>query len=228
MGFVCLLYKTITEPYRNSAATNRQLISTKLVNNVNLNMLQLTFIPFPILHTERLLLRPPEPADAERISLLRSDEAVNRYLDRPRKTTIEDADAFIKKINAGVNGHQSMYWVICLQADNQLVGTICYWNIVPEKAQADIGFELLPAFQGKGIMQEALEKMIAFGWEKIGLQKIVGITAVANEASRKLLEKNNFAQDSSFEYEADPAEQPQVVYTLSRPAGIMAPSPVKS
>ena len=55
-----------------------------------------------------------------------------------------------------------------------------------------IGYELLPAFQGQGIMQEATSKVIAFGLDVIGLKAIEAYTHLENENSSNLLKKFNF------------------------------------
>jgi hypothetical protein len=53
---------------------------------------------FPYLTTERLQLRPLSIDDAQEICLLRSDEKHNEFIDRPRATSLDDAKAFINKI----------------------------------------------------------------------------------------------------------------------------------
>ena len=60
-------------------------------------MLQLNFTHFPELKTERLLLRQLKETDANAIFLIRSNEAVNKYIDRPKTSTIAEASLFIKK-----------------------------------------------------------------------------------------------------------------------------------
>src|SRR5690348_17193471 len=114
----------------------------------------ISFTPFPVLLTERLLLRELNWNDAQDIFLLRSNDAVNKYLNRPKAKTIEDAIDFIKKINFVVRANQSIFWAICLQHEVHLSGTICLWNFSDEENKAEVGYELLPQFQGKGIIQE--------------------------------------------------------------------------
>ena len=52
---------------------------------------------FPILTTKRLVLTELKETDAQEIFTLRSDENVNRYIDRQRATKLEDAENFINK-----------------------------------------------------------------------------------------------------------------------------------
>src|ERR1700739_2910268 len=100
-------------------------------------------IPFPILETERLVLRQLDIGDENEIFQLRSDEGVNKFLDRPRANTLDDAKRFIEKIVKGINGNECLYWAITLKNEKKLVGTICLWNFSLENNSAEIGYELL-------------------------------------------------------------------------------------
>ncbi len=81
----------------------------------------------------------------------------------------------------------------------QNIGSICYWNFDFEKKTAEIGYELLPQFHGKGFMEEALSKIIDFGFNELNLQSIEAFTDVNNKPSIKVLEKYNFVQNKTFE-----------------------------
>lgn len=169
-------------------------------------MVNLNCSPFPLITTERLVLRQLTSTDAIDIAALRSDEKVNKYLDRQAPTSIDEANRFIDKINTNINNNECFYWAIALKNNNSLIGTICYWNIVPEDDTAEIGYELLPGFQGKGIMQEALPAIIEFGFNGIKLQTILALLTADNEKSIKILEKNNFKRDTVSKYKIAESE----------------------
>ncbi len=181
-------------------------------------MLQLNFSPFPELKTGRLVLRPLTIADADAIAALRSNETVNKYLERVKTTSAEEALLFIDKINNSISNNQSIYWVIALKETDQLIGTICFWNIVAEDNTAEIGYELLPHYHGKGIMQEAITAVIDFGFATMKINKITAFTLAINIASVKLLEKNYFKIDTSEKYKEknDEAMKGYVVYELKK------------
>jgi len=67
---------------------------------------------------------------------------------------------FINRINAGIAKGDWVYWAITLLGNPKLVGTICLWNISKANYVAEVGYELHPDFQGKGIAQDALAKVI--------------------------------------------------------------------
>ena len=147
---------------------------------------------FSILTTERLILRQLEIQDEQEIFFLRSDERVNKWLVAPIAQSVEEARVFINKINSGINNNEWAYWAITLKNNNKLIGTICFWNISIEENKAEIGYVLHPDFHGQGIMQEAVQKVIEYGFEKIKLRSIEAILNPDNLKSIELLKRNGF------------------------------------
>ena len=156
----------------------------------------INFTPFPVLKTERLTIRQLVTRDANEIFALRSDINVNKYLDRNPSKSIDDAQVFIQTINENIQKNISIYWAITLSDTDKLIGTICLFDFSTDNLKAEIGYELLPDFQGKGIMQEATSKVIDFGIQHIGLHSIEAYTHSENQSSRRLLEKFNFKKHS--------------------------------
>ncbi len=165
-------------------------------------MTEKNFTPFPVLTTERLTLRQLISSDDKEIFALRSDDNVNKYLDRKPSKSIDDAKNFIQTINENIQKKDSLYWAITLNGTDKLIGTICLFDFSNDSLKAEIGYELLPDFQGKGIMQEATSKVIDFGIQHIGLNSIEAYTHSENQSSTRLLKKLNFkmhnARDDNF------------------------------
>ncbi len=147
------------------------------------------------LFTERLALLKLKAEDADALFALRTNSDVNQYLDRPETTDISQVFDFIKKIQISVDSGQSFYWAITFPVDDKLIGTICFYNLSKDHTEAEIGYELHPDFQGKGLMQEAIAEVIAFGFNDIGLKTITALPHDKNERSITLLKKNNFRID---------------------------------
>jgi [ribosomal protein S5]-alanine N-acetyltransferase len=144
------------------------------------------------LTTERLFLRELQLDDAEEIFRLRSDKDVNDLINRPGAVTIDDATEFIRKIQALAVNREVIIWAITLIGDAKLIGTILYWHIEWADCRAEIGYELLPEYRGKGIMTEALESVIGFGFEELKFKEIVAELNERNGKSIRLLEKLGF------------------------------------
>jgi len=155
-------------------------------------MLQLDFIPFPELYTERLCLRQLSMKDENEVFLLRSDENVNKYLNRQPAQAIEDARHHIEKLNENFAREEGIIWAITEKGNDKLIGSVCFWKISRENLNAELGYELLPAWQGRGIMQEALLPVLNYGFEKMKLRSIEAELSPRNIKSMRLLEKNGF------------------------------------
>src|SRR5574343_1624249 len=110
-------------------------------------MLHTNFTPFPRLTTTRLLLRQLQPADQMALFALRTDPLVNRYLDRMPPTSPDALNDFIGRISELVQNNEAVYWVIA--HEGQLIGTIGLFQFDDVNGKAEIGYELLPRFQGK-------------------------------------------------------------------------------
>ncbi|OUJ69795.1 GNAT family N-acetyltransferase [Hymenobacter crusticola] len=155
------------------------------------------FMPFPVLKTGRLLLRQLRRSDDHDILALRSNDNVNRYLDRQPSKSIDDARNFIHTINENVQRDDALYWAITLNGADNVIGTVCLFNFSENALKAEIGYELLPDFQGKGLMQEALSTVIHFGFHQVGLHVIEAYTRFENQRSTSVLEKLHFRGDSA-------------------------------
>jgi ribosomal-protein-alanine N-acetyltransferase len=149
-------------------------------------MNKFNFTPFTVLTTERLTLRCLELSDDKQLFRLRSNKIVNKYIVRPKQKDIKEIRAFISKIINGINNNDWIYWVISLKHDPTLIGTVCLWNFSEDKTVAEIGYELDPALQGKGIMSEALKKIIEFAFRDIELISILAYT------HKKMMIQQNF------------------------------------
>ncbi|MCX2681732.1 GNAT family N-acetyltransferase [Galbibacter sp. EGI 63066] len=148
---------------------------------------------FPRIITERLLLRRLKPSDWEMISYLRSDKKVNEFVKRPSAKSKEKALEFISKINCGVDNRNLYYWTITEKNNSEMIGSICLWNFSGDQRSAEVGYDLNPKFQRKGIMNESLKRVVEFGFKELNLDLIEAYTHKKNERSKKLLERNGFA-----------------------------------
>jgi len=152
----------------------------------------MNFILFPKLTTDRLILRKATKADGNEILFLRSDQSVNKYINRPPTKNLKDAEDFMEKIEHGIQKGQNINWNITLKNDPKMIGTICLWNFSEDQKIGEVGYDLHPQFHGKGIMSEALKCVVNFGFQKLNLEKIEAYTHRENESSKRLLENNNF------------------------------------
>lgn len=179
-------------------------------------MLQTNFSPFPVLSTERLELRRITNDDVDELFLLRSDPRVMEYIDRPLAQTPADAVKLIRVIDDLLHAGDGITWGIALKGEPQLVGTMGFWRIVKEHYRAEIGYLLHPGMQRRGIMQEAMVKVLDYGFSVIHLHSVEANVNPDNQASARLLEKNGFVREAYFKenYYYNGVFKDSVIYSL--------------
>lgn len=162
-------------------------------------MLTLNFPSFPLLETERLILREHALTDTNELFNMRTNEEVMRYIDRERPKTIQDIETFITTFNDGFKQGQHIAWVMALKEKPEvMIGSIGYWRTNLANHRAEIGYMLLPEYWRKGIVSEALASTIAFGFNEIKLHSIQANINPDNDASRQILLKHGFVKEAYF------------------------------
>ncbi len=169
-------------------------------------------IPFPIKITERLNLRKILPSDLDRVYYFRSDKEINKYIKRDPQTR-EMAMEHIEEITSALKTDKSVTWGITTKESNVLIGSICLWNFSEDKKTAEVGYDLDPKFQGKGIMSEALKAVLDFGFNQRGFKTIEAYTDFRNNPSKKLLKLHGFIPRKGAK---DTDNQNNEVYYINR------------
>lgn len=159
-------------------------------------MLQFNFTPFPVLDTERLLLRRITDEDVNEVFELRSNPETMKYIPRPLVKNSEDALEHIAMIEDKIITNMGINWGITLKDNSKLLGIIGYYRLQPENYRAEIGYILLPEFHGKGIIPEAVNRLITYGFEDLNLHSIEAIIDPENYASEKVLQKCGFVKEA--------------------------------
>jgi ribosomal-protein-alanine N-acetyltransferase len=135
--------------------------------------------------------------DLEFLFQLRSNEEVNRHLERKPAEQLSDVISFIQLIQKNEMAGETLYWIIENKELSVPAGTICLWNFNHHQKSAELGYELLPSFQGRGFMKQALALVINYAFLEMGFKTLVAYSAVENTKSAALLQKMGFLQQNS-------------------------------
>lgn len=155
-------------------------------------MLSPSFVPFPVIQTERLVLRATTLADAPQLFYLRSSPIVMQYIDRPRPSAVADIETLINTIQQRIASGEGIEWGITLLGDDTYIGSISFHRIEPDKDLAEVGYLLHPDHHGKGIMHEAITAVLQFGFHSLGLKVVAAEIHADNIASKALVVKSGF------------------------------------
>lgn len=160
--------------------------------------LSAAFASFPVLETERLVLRAPAPADAPAIFRIMGDPRVMRYFGSPPMASLEAAERRVAGLAEDFAALSGVRWAITLRDEGELIGTCGFWRLIKEHDRAEVGYELDPAYWGQGIMPEALGAALGFGFTEMGLHSVEAQIDPENAGSRRVLEKLGFVQEGYF------------------------------
>jgi [ribosomal protein S5]-alanine N-acetyltransferase len=161
-------------------------------------MLVFNFSPFPNLETHRLNLRRLNPLDVTEILTLRSNPEIMKFIPRPLIKTKEEALEFIAIMDANIDTNTVINWAITTKENDKLIGMIGFYRMKPENYRAEVGYILSAEFHGQGVITEALQRVIQFGFEEMGLNSIEAVIDPENFGSEKVLLKNNFIKEGHF------------------------------
>lgn len=161
-------------------------------------MLELNFKTFPLLETERLVLRKITKRDLNDLLFLRSDPDVMLYLDSPKATSIREIKELVTKIDTGLKLNTAVAWGISLKNATELIGTISFHRIEKAHHRAELGYILKPAYWKQGIISEAVNAVITYGFKQIHLHSIEAHVNPSNAGSIRLLEKYGFVKEAYF------------------------------
>lgn len=159
--------------------------------------MHICFDPFPVLTTDRLVLRAITEEDTEDLFLLHSDERVVKYLDHGA-FTMDDTIRYIRKSKIIIDSKWGINWAICL--GGKIIGVSSFWRINATNYRAEFGYILHPDFQSKGYAREAALAIIVYGFNTLGLKSIEVNVNPENELCMKRLHKTNlpFVKEAHF------------------------------
>lgn len=150
---------------------------------------------FPILETERLILREITKNDVDAIFSCFSNDDVTRYYGQETLEKIEQAEAFVDFFINSYKEKRGIRWGIERKGNQGIIGTIGFNAWSPKHKRAEIGYEIHPEYWGKGYTFEAVSKVIQFGFDEFGLTRIGAVVFIDNEASNNLLTKAGFHKE---------------------------------
>lgn len=150
---------------------------------------------FPVLETNRLLLRKIIYDDVSDIFEYLSNDLVTKYLGKESLTSIKNTYEVIDKIEKNYSEGRGIRWGIVHKKENKLIGTIGYDGIQIKNKRADIGYDINSNYWRQGYATEAINEVISFGFSRLCLSRIGAVVFPDNKASLSLLEKVGFTKE---------------------------------
>ncbi|WP_026691345.1 GNAT family N-acetyltransferase [Alteribacter aurantiacus] len=150
---------------------------------------------FPVLETERLILREITNEDAEAIFACFSNDHVTRFYGQETLKDMEQAKKFVDFFSSNYKEKRGLRWGIQVKGNRSLIGTIGFNAWSPKHKRAEIGYEIHPDFWRRGYISEALSEICSYGFGEMELTRIGAVVFIENEASNRLLTQAGFKKE---------------------------------
>ncbi|MBM7774747.1 aminoglycoside 6'-N-acetyltransferase [Actinokineospora baliensis] len=142
---------------------------------------------------ERLVLRPFEPGDAPALAAYRSDPEVARYQAWESPLSVGRAAEVVARFGADAPGGVG-WFQYAISLEGALIGDLGV-NLHENRMQAEIGFTIAAAAQGRGYGTEAVARVLRHLFDDLGLHRVSAECDPRNEASARLLERVGFQRE---------------------------------
>jgi len=148
--------------------------------------------PKPWLETLRLAMREFVPSDFDDVHRLDSDARVMKYI-TGKPATLEQTHATMRRVTRNYRLYPDLgAWYTVRRDTGKFIGwfSLKYAGKSPD---VEIGYRLLPEAWGQGFATEGATAMYQYGFDDLGLDRIIGVTDPGNKASQRVLMKAGLA-----------------------------------
>lgn len=155
------------------------------------------------IRTERLILRNWRESDRGLFHLINSDERVMEYF--PFRRDRVQSDAKMNELRDAIDRDGFGFAAIEVAETSKCAGFagITRTDHIPSlpKGMIEIGWRLAPDFWGKGIVTEAAQAWLRFGFDRLGLAEIVSFAVTGNSRSTAVMERIGMHADPAFDFD---------------------------
>jgi aminoglycoside 6'-N-acetyltransferase len=152
------------------------------------------------LETPRLILRAFEDRDIAPFAAYRSDPEVARYQGWEAPFSLEQAAHFVNAMKAQTPGEPGAWFQIALElkSSGEMIGDVVFHVLAEDPCQAEIGFTLARAFQGRGYAAEAVKCLLDYLFGTLNLHRVRANCDPENETSAHLMERVGMRREGRF------------------------------
>lgn len=153
------------------------------------------FTEIPILETENYILRALTIEDASALFAFMRDKETMKFITPHPVQSDKDMEDKVHGQLDRYKEQKEIPWIIVSKSNEEIVGEFHLHKLNMWHKKAEMGVVIKQEYQHKGVMTEVLEQILAFGFETLGLNRIVGDIFARNQGSEKLLRKYGFRKE---------------------------------
>ncbi|MEF2965374.1 GNAT family protein [Paenibacillus sp. M1] len=148
------------------------------------------FDPFPVLETNRILLRPITTMDVEDMFQYCSVPEVARYATWDYHKSIEDTKGFVDFVLDRYKTDKVGPWGIQYKETNKLIGSCSFVNWDNHCLRAELGYVLSTEYWNQGLMTEVVTRIVEYAFNELELVRIEAKCHPENAGSARVMEKS--------------------------------------
>jgi ribosomal-protein-alanine N-acetyltransferase len=143
-----------------------------------------------ILETDRLLLRRLLPEDLDALFVLYGDPEIRQYFPEGTLTYEETKEELEWFLNGHPEHPELGLWATIHKETGQFIGRcgLLPWTI-EERDEVEIAYMIAKDYQRQGLATEAARAILQYGFDKLGLSRLICLMDPANIASQKVARK---------------------------------------
>lgn len=145
------------------------------------------------LRGDSVTLHPPADDDAAFLAAALDDPGVWRSMDRVHPTTASEQAERLADLR-----EDDDQFAFVVRAGGDRVGFVRLRVLNPHWRNASLTYWVAPDAQGEGYGTDAVETVVEFGFDQLGLHKLLAMTFEPNDASQRLLESLGFEREAEF------------------------------
>jgi ribosomal-protein-alanine N-acetyltransferase len=149
-------------------------------------------LPFPVLQTAHLQLRQIVPGDADALFAIHADADAMRWYGIDPITTHAEAIRLAELFAAWYTANTGFRWGLERRQDNRLIGTCGLFRWNKSWHSCIVNYELARDCRQQGYMREALDAVIAYGFNEMLLHRVQAESHPDNAPSIGLLKRLGF------------------------------------
>ncbi len=157
----------------------------------------MSLIEFPIIKTDRFLLRQFDERDLENVYKGLSDPEIIKYYGVSYKSP-EETKAQMRFFSDLEKDGTGIWWAICSLDNKVFYGAGGLNSLSKEHKKAEIGFWLLTEFWRQGIMTDVIPIICKYGFDNLGLHRIEGLVESENLNCKNAMKKLDFDHEGTM------------------------------
>lgn len=156
------------------------------------------FIPFPVIETERLILRMVKRSDAKQLFDLCSLKETSEFSLWSPHETLKDTKDFIAYQHSLYKKKQCYFFVVQDKLSKEVIGTCSYVSNEMDEKVWEIGYSIIKPLWGCGFGTETALALTEFAFKRIGAQRVFARVLPQNVASARVLQKIGFENEGTL------------------------------